>query len=174
MAEPFLGEIKYFAFGYAPRNWAPCDGQIMAISQNQALFALLGSAFGGDGVTTFALPDLRGRTAMHPGTNLPQGAMGGVENVTLTPNQIPTHNHQVMVASKSPGSIEEFKDSVIGEGALGSELTNVYAPASAGRLQPLTPKMVQPTGGGQPHSNMQPSLVGNFCIALAGVYPSHG
>lgn len=172
MAEPFLGEIKYFSFGYAPKNWAPCQGQLVSIAQNQALFSLLGVTFGGNGTTTFALPDLRGRVAMHPSASTPQGAQGGVENVTLNSTQIPTHNHQVMVSSKTNGSLDTFDNAVIALGAAGTTPANVFAPASAGTLQPLKADMVGSTGSNQPHSNLQPSLVGNYCIALNGIYPS--
>lgn len=172
MAEPFIGEIKFFSFAFPPKNWAPCNGQQLSIAQNQALFSLLGTAFGGNGVTTFGLPDLRGRVPMHSGPSAQQGATGGVENVTLIPPQLPAHNHQVMVSSKTNGSQEEYENAVIALGAVGTNPANVYAPASAGALQPLTPGTVSPAGGNQPHTNLQPSLVGNYCIALAGIYPS--
>jgi microcystin-dependent protein len=172
MAEPFIGEIKYFSFAWPPKNWALCNGAQLAIAQNQALFSLLGTTFGGNGITTFALPDLRGRVPMHPGSSTPQGAQSGVENVTLNSTQLPAHNHQVMVSSKTNGSQEEYLNAVIGLGAVGTTAANVYAPASAGALQPLIPNMVSSAGGNQPHTNLQPSLVGNFCIALAGIYPS--
>lgn len=172
MAEPFVGEIKFFSFPFPPKNWAPCNGQQLSIAQNQALFSLLGTAFGGNGVTTFGLPDLRGRVPMHSGPSAQQGAAGGVENVTLISPQMPAHNHQVMVSSKTNGSQEEYANAVIALGAVGTNPANVYAPASAGALQPLTPAAVSPAGGNQPHTNLQPSLVGNYCIALTGIYPS--
>lgn len=172
MAEPFIGEIKFFSFAFPPKNWAPCNGQQLSIAQNQALFSLIGTTFGGNGTTTFALPDLRGRAPMHSGPTTPQGATGGVENVTLISPQLPAHNHEVMVSSKTNGSQEEYENAVIALGAIGANPANVYAPANAGTLQPLTPAMVSSTGGSQPHTNLQPSLVGNFCIALAGVFPS--
>lgn len=172
MAEPFIGEIKFFSFQFPPKNWAPCDGRQLSIAQNQTLFSLLGTQFGGNGTTTFAVPDLRGRVPMHSGPAAPQGTAGGVENVTLISPQIPAHNHQVMVSSKTNGSQEEYENAVIALGAVGTNPANVYAPANAGALQPLTPAMVSSTGGNQPHTNLQPSLVGNYCIALAGVYPS--
>lgn len=176
MAEPFIGEIKFFSFPFPPKNWALCNGQQLSIAQNQALFSLLGTAFGGNGVTTFGLPDLRGRVPMHPGPGTQQGVTGGVENVTLNSTQIPAHNHQVMVSSKTNGSEEAYENAVIGLGVLANTdpatPANVYAPASAGALLPLTPAMVSSAGGNQPHTNLQPSLVGNFCIALSGIYPS--
>lgn len=172
MAEPFIGEIKYFSFPWPPKNWAICNGAQLAINTNQALFSLLGTTFGGNGVTTFALPDLRGRVPMHPSSSVPQGGQGGVENVTLISSQLPAHNHQVMVSSKTNGSQEEYANAVIALGAVGSNPANVYAPASAGALQPLIPNTVSSAGGNQPHTNLQPSLVGNFCIALTGIFPS--
>lgn len=176
MAEPFIGEIKFFSFAFPPRNWAPCNGQQLAIAQNQALFSLIGTTFGGNGTTTFALPDLRGRVPMHSGPGAQQGTTGGVENVTLISPQLPTHNHEVMVSSKTNGSEEAYENAVIGLGVLANTdpatPANVYAPANTGALQPLTPAMVSSNGGSQPHTNLQPSLVGNYCIALAGTYPS--
>jgi microcystin-dependent protein len=172
MAEPFIGEIKFFSFNFPPRNWALCDGRLLSIAQFQALFSLLGTTFGGDGRTTFGVPDLRGRAPMHPGPNTPQGAQGGVENVTLNSTQIPAHNHQVMVSSQTNGTQNDFENAVIAVAAITSGTANVYAPANAGAPQPLTPNMVSSTGGNQAHTNLQPSLVGNFCIALNGIYPS--
>lgn len=172
MAEPFVGEIKFFSFPFPPKNWAPCNGQQLSIAQNQALFSLLGTTFGGNGVTTFGLPDLRGRVPMHSGPSAQQGATGGVENVTLISPQMPAHTHQVMVSSKTNGSQEEYANAVIALGAVGTTPANVYAPANSGALQPLTPAMVSSAGGNQPHTNLQPSLVGNYCIALTGIYPS--
>jgi microcystin-dependent protein len=172
MAEPFLGEIKFFSFNWPPKYWALCNGSLLPIAQNQALFSLLGTTFGGNGVTTFALPDLRGRVPMHPNGTAPQGVQGGVENVTLNTTQIPMHNHAVMVSSKTNGAQEEFENAVVALGAIGTAAANVYAPATAGSPQPLTPNMVSTAGGTQAHTNCQPSLVGNYCIALNGIYPS--
>jgi microcystin-dependent protein len=167
MAEPFIGEIKFFSFAFPPKNWAPCNGQQLAIAQNQALFSLLGTTFGGNGVTTFALPDLRGRVPMHSGSTTPQGATGGVENVTLNITQIPTHAHQVN-ASDTAGSQKDFNNAIFADGS--SADAKLYE--APGALQNLNPAMVSNAGGNQPHTNLQPSLVGNYCIALAGIYPS--
>lgn len=176
MADPFIGEIKLLSFSFPPKNWAPCNGQQLAIAQNQALFSLLGTTFGGNGVTTFGLPDLRGRVPMHSGPTAPQGTTGGVENVTLNATQVPAHTHSVNVSSKTNGSLEPYENAVIALGVIaGSDPVapaNIYAPANAGALQPLTPGMVSSVGGNQAHSNLQPSLVTNFCISLAGIYPS--
>ncbi len=176
MSDPFVGEIRLLSFSFPPRYWAPCNGQQLSIAQNQALFSLLGTTFGGNGVTTFGLPDLRGRVPRGPDNNNPQGATAGVESVTLNATQVPAHTHSVNVSSKTNGSQEEYLNAVIGLGYLANATppapANIYAPASAGATQALTPNTVSSVGGNQPHSNLQPSLVTNFCIALQGIYPS--
>ena len=172
MSEPFLAEIRMCAFAFAPRGWATCSGQLLAIAQNQALFALLGTTYGGNGTTTFALPDLRGRVPVHhgQGPGLPsvnQGERGGAENVTLTQGQLPQHGHSVrastdLAATTSPaGAVTGAKP------RLGAD---IYAPA--GNLTTLAAGAVANAGSGQPHPNVQPSLVVNFVIALAGIFPS--
>jgi microcystin-dependent protein len=173
MSDPYVGEIRAFSFPFAPKNWALCQGQLLPIQGNQALFSLLGTTFGGDGVRTFGLPDLRGRVPMHPGASLSQGAAGGVENVTLSTSQIPAHLHQVMVSTRAAGTTDDFSDSCIGTADANGTPANVFSPAGAGPLVPLAPDMVGPTGDGQPHSNLQPSLVINYCIALSGLFPPH-
>jgi microcystin-dependent protein len=172
MAEQFIGEVRIFSFQFNPKNWALCNGALLPIAQNQALFSLIGTTFGGDGRTTFGLPDLRGRAPMHPNGVSPQGVKAGVETVTLNSTQMPAHNHQVKVSSQTNGSQEEYENAVIALGVVGTTPANVYAPASAGALQPLVPAMVSSAGGNQAHTNLQPSLVGNFCIALNGTFPS--
>jgi len=167
MAEPFLGEINFFPYKFTPQKWMPCAGQLLAISQYQALFALLGTQFGGDGVTTFALPDLRGRAAMHPDDSTPQGTKAGEEDVTLTENQIPQHNHSV-TASTAAGTQKEYDNSLFA--AVSGSNTKLYA--ASGAMQPLNAATVAPAGGSQPHANCQPSLVGNYCIAVEGIFPS--
>ena len=169
MAESFIGEIKLFSFARPPRDWVPCDGRLLPIAQNQALFALLGVQFGGDGTTTFAVPDLRGRAPVHPG-NAPQGTTGGVENVALTPAQMPAHNHGV-AASKTNGSVNEFGDAVLA--AASSEGAKLFAPPG-GDTQALSSGVVASSGAGEAHENCQPSLVANYCIAIAGIFPSPG
>ena len=167
MAEPFIGEIKFFSFSFSLRNWAPCDGRLIPISQNQALFSLIGTQFGGDGVTAFALPDLRGRAPLHPNAQTHQGTLAGEENVRLNLNQIPSHSHTVN-ASKTAGTQEEYEDAVLA--AVSNTEAKLYARGDS--LQPLNANTVSPAGGSQPHSNCQPSLVGNYCIALNGIFPS--
>ncbi len=169
MAEPFLGQIIMFAGNFAPAGYAFCDGQLMAVSQNDALFSLLGTIYGGDGRTTFGLPDLRGRAPLHMGqgpglTNRPLGGKGGSEKVSLGENQLPSHTHTVM------GSTDQ--------GALNAPAGQVLANPGADTFSTAAPdasahsSSVGETGGGQPHENMMPFQCIHFCIALVGVYPS--
>jgi microcystin-dependent protein len=164
--DPFLGEIRIFGFGFAPRGWALCQGQVLAINQNQALFALLGTMYGGNGQTTFALPDLRGRAPIHFANNHAQGESAGVEQVTLLTTQIPSHNHLANCngtgsnAVASPGGTYWSKDTA---GNL------PYSNAGGGSM---APQAISLAGGSQPHDNMMPTLVINYCIALQGIFPS--
>ncbi|WP_346838996.1 tail fiber protein [Microbulbifer sp. SAOS-129_SWC] len=167
MAEPFLGEINFFPYGFTPNKWMSCDGQLLPIMQYQSLYALLGNQFGGDGRTTFALPDLRGRVPMHPDDVTPQGAKAGEENVTLTKNQIPHHNHTV-AASTAGGTLKQYDGSLFAS-ASGTD-TKFYA--TSGAMQTLNTATVSSAGGSQSHPNCQPSLVGNYCIAVEGLFPS--
>ncbi len=173
MAEPFLGEIKAFGFNFPPNGWAQCNGQVMPISQNTALFSLLGTMYGGDGVTTFALPDLRGRVGVHAGqgaglSNYSQGEVAGTESVTLTVGQLPVHSHN-LVASTSSGNTADPSGAFLAKEATG--VTAIYGNGVAGNAT-LAAGSVTGGGGGQPHSNLQPFLVLNFCIALNGIFPS--
>ncbi len=165
MSEPFLGEIRPFSFGFAPRGWATCDGQLLPINQNQALFALLGTMYGGNGQTTFALPDLRGRAGMHVAPSHTQGQPGGAEAVTLTAAQIPWHTHSanasnVMANQTSPTGTFWAQD------ANGNVVFN-----STGNA-PMADGAIGAAGGNQAHTNMQPFMVVNYCIALQGIFPS--
>lgn len=169
MAEPFVGEIKFFSFDFPPRNWAVCDGSLMSIANNQALFALLGTQFGGNGQTTFALPDLRGRVARYPDGGTPQGTRAGVEDVTLTTGQMPQHTHRV-AASSATGSQRNYANGLFA--APSGEDAKLYTAPTTGNLQAINPHTVSPQGGSQSHPNCQPSLVGNYCIALSGIFPS--
>ncbi len=169
MSEPFVGEIRMFAGNYAPRGWAFCDGQLLAVSQNDALFSLLGTVYGGDGRTTFGLPDLRGRVPIHPGTGpglspVRQGQKGGQEDVTLTVNQLPSHNHSYGASS---GAAQNTAPSGT---ALASPTADIYANATS--LAAMAGDMIPRVGGGQSHTNLQPFLCINFIIALFGIYPS--
>ncbi len=170
MSEPFLGEVRLFPYNFAPRGWAFCQGQLLPISQNQALFALLGTTYGGDGRVTFALPDLRGRVPLSAGqgpglSDYALGQAGGAEAVTLGVNEMPTHSHSVAAngrQSNRPGP----NGRVPGRASAG----DVYAASSNGAV--MAPETIVPTGGGQPHANVQPYLAMNYCIALTGIFPS--
>jgi len=170
--DPFIGEIRLFGFNFAPNGWALCQGQLMAIAQNTALFSLLGTQFGGDGRTTFGLPDLRGRVPLGQGqgpglTPRTEGELGGEENHTLIINEMPAHNHQVN-ASQS-GSTTNPSGSVPSNDSRGTPVT-IYAGSSDGTK--MNAGMIQPSGGSGPHNNMQPYLCINYCIALQGIFPS--
>ena len=162
MAEPFSGEIRIMSFGYAPRGWAQCNGQFLPINQNQALFSLLGTTYGGNGQTTFALPDLRGRASMHMGTQI-IGTSSGEQAHTLTVSELPLHTHALMASPSNGNSVQVNND--VFAGAL-----NVYR--GPDQLTALNAQSVTNTGGSQAHQNMQPYLVLNFCIALQGIFPS--
>ncbi|MBK0114968.1 MULTISPECIES: phage tail protein [Delftia] len=176
MTTPYLGEIRLFAWNRIPKGWMACSGQTLGITQNQALFSLLGVTYGGDGVTTFKLPDLRGRVSMHwSSTDSPAVALGtsaGSEHVTLTVSNLPGHTH-MLAASTGGGDSATFTDNYMATAMVTSTppaATNFYAPP--GNLVALDPGSVSPTGGNLPHENCQPSLVLNPCIAVQGVYPS--
>ncbi len=169
----FLGFIAAFGFNFPPQGWALCNGQLLQISTNTALFALLGTTFGGDGRTTFGLPDLRGRAAIGMGQGVgladyPIGQVSGTENVTLNSTQIPAHAHQ-MIGSSEAQSAGGAGNSSLGSAGRGTG-TNIYAPGATNQV-PMA-SMTTPVGGSQPHSNMQPYLVINYCIALVGIFPS--
>jgi len=165
MATPFLAEIKIMSFGFPPRGWALCNGQLLPINQNQALFALLGTTYGGDGRVTFALPNLQGRAPMHEGNNHILGEQGGEQTHTLTVNEIPTHNHVLKASSTAgDGSAPDNKH------VLANTPKRTYRLPDA--LVSLNPASVSAAGGDQPHQNMQPFLTLNFCIALQGIFPS--
>lgn len=171
MADPFVAEIRIFPFNFAPRGWAFCDGQLLPLSQNTALFSLLGTTYGGNGTSNFALPDLQGRAPMHPGQGPglslhDLGETGGSETVTLLESEIPAHNHALRVDSADPGEDR----TPAGEFFARSTGGNLFSDP-AGNLIQMSPNALAPTGGDQPHNNMQPYLTFNFCIALQGVFP---
>jgi len=165
VSEPFIGEIRAFGFNFAPRGWAMCNGQLLAIAQNTALFSLLGTMYGGNGQTTFALPDLRGRTPTHNGqgpglTSRTMGELSGEENHTLVQTEMPQHTH-AQPASNAQQDTNRPANAVPARGG-------VYTGATDGAV--MDPTTV--SGGSQPHNNMPPYLVVNYCIALEGIYPS--
>ncbi len=167
--DPFVAEIRIFPFNFAPRGWAFCDGQILPISQNTALFSLLGTTYGGDGRSNFALPNMQGNAPMHPGQGPglslhDLGETGGSDTVTLLESEMPNHSHAWM-ASKADGIDTNANNELLSKGiGIGQ-----YAPA--GSLTQLDPNAITPAGGDQPHNNLQPYLTLNFCIALQGVFP---
>ena len=172
MSDPFLAEIRIFPFNFPPKGWAFCDGQIMPLSQNTALFSLLGTTYGGDGKSTFALPNLQGMAAMHPGQGpglslRDLGEEGGEQAVTLLQSEMPVHNH-TMNATSSP-STTTLPDATtsFGRSAGGS----FYKATPFGALAQFGQPDLPVTGGSQPHNNMQPYLTLNFCIALQGIFP---
>ena len=165
MADPFLSEIRIFSFVYAPRTWALCNGQLLPINQNQALFSLLGTTFGGNGQTTFALPNLQGRTPIHAGSGHTLGEAGGEPAHTLSIAEMPTHTH-VANASGSTANTSDPTNNVLAV-VPGRAYTNPAA------LTTLLPSTVTNVGGSQAHLNLQPFLTLNFCIALIGIFPLH-
>lgn len=162
MAEPFLGEIRLMSFNFAPKGWALCNGQSMPINQNQGLFSLLGTTYGGDGRTTFNLPNLQGRVPVHEGSGFTLGELGGEEAHTITQQEFPTHNHFLSVVNSNA--------SVGPAGNYFAAANALYQPAPPNTN--LAPNSITSTGGSQPHQNMQPFLAVTFAIALQGIFPS--
>ncbi len=173
MSEPFLGEVRLFGFTFAPRGWANCDGQLLPISQNNALFALLGTTYGGDGQTTFGLPDLRGRYPMHTGqgpglSSRPMGQEGGQELVTLTTNEMPGHGHVTVLKARDANATSTDPANA------GLSVAREDTYGTVGDLVDMEAGSVDVgnTGGSQPHNNMPPFLAMRWCIALVGIFPS--
>jgi microcystin-dependent protein len=164
MAEPFLSEIRIMSFGYPPRGWATCDGQILPINQNQALFSLLGTTFGGNGQTTFALPDLRGRTPIHVGSGHTLGERGGEQAHTLSIAESPEHTHAINASSADANA------ALPANNLFAKAPQQVYGPPA--NFTNLNAGTVTSVGGSQAHLNMQPFLTLNFTIALQGIFPS--
>jgi microcystin-dependent protein len=168
MAEPFLSEIRIMSYNFAPKGWALCNGQLLPINQNQALFSLLGTTFGGDGRVNFALPDLRAQTPIHVGSGHTLGERGGEQAHTLSIGELPTHAHAAQGSSAAA-------DAAVPTGNLLAAVDNTTfgtAYAGASDLKALAPVAVSNVGGSQAHSNMQPFLTLSFCIALVGIFPS--
>src|SRR4051794_9296355 len=163
MAEPFLSEIRIMSFDFAPKGWAQCNGQLLPINQNQPLFALLGTTFGGDGRVNFALPDQRGRAPVHVGGGFTLGQRGGEQAHTLTVQELPTHQHLAMAASNNADT------NIPGTNNLGAYANGYLADNT---VVPLVGSTISNVGGSQAHNNMQPYNTLNFCIALQGIFPS--
>jgi microcystin-dependent protein len=164
MAQPYVGEIRIFAGNFAPSGWMLCSGQTLPISENEVLFQLIGTTYGGDGQSTFNLPNLQGRIPVHIGPNFILGEIAGTEDVTLTTNQIPGHSHPLLGSNDIAGSPNP-EDSVIGRSGLVNMFIN--GPATV----PMSNQAITPVGGSQPHTNMQPYLCVNFIISLFGIFP---
>lgn len=171
----YVGEIRMFAGNFAPSGWVFCDGSLLPISENETLFNLIGTTYGGDGVTTFAVPDLRGRAPVHQGNGYVIGQTGGSETVTLTTNQIPSHNHAVTIALPVNGSVSNT-DSVAGNfvsvnASRGNEF-NTASNGTMGKIGYSASPNTSTSGGSQPHDNMKPFVAINYIISLYGIYPS--
>ena len=165
MSSPYVGEIRMFGGNFAPAGWMLCQGQLLPISENETLFNLIGTTYGGDGQSTFALPDLRGRLPLHQGTGFVLAETGGVETVTLTVQQIPAHSHPLLASADSATTINP-QNNVASVTATATPYFNI-APATA-----LSPQAISSTGGSQPHNNFQPYLCVDFIISLFGIFPS--
>jgi microcystin-dependent protein len=163
MSQPFMGELRMFGFGFTPRGWALANGQTLAISQNQALFALLGTTYGGDGITTFMLPQLQGAIPMHRGNGYTQGQVGGMPSVTLTQAQITMHNHEIFVNPADATTADPANS------APAKASASIYG---APTTDTFDPSVIQAAGGSRPHDNMPPFLVLSWCIALQGIFPT--
>lgn len=174
MADPFVAEIRIFPFNFAPKGWAFCNGQILPISQNTALFSLLGTTYGGDGKSTFALPDVQGNAAMHPGQGQglslhDLGETGGSQTVSLLESEIPAHQHTLRGTNTQGDNPTPGGNILARPGS-----TNIYQQNTSANLVAMAPEALPPAGGGLPHNNMQPYLTLNYCIALQGVFPPRG
>jgi microcystin-dependent protein len=167
MAQPYVGEIRMFAGNFAPAGWMFCEGQLLPISEYETLFNLIGTTYGGDGQSTFALPDLRGRIPMHFGNGFTLAETGGVETVTLTVSQIPAHSH-ALLGSTAAGTTLDPTSNVLAQ----APLSTTFAYGTDAPLTPLSPSSIGSTGGSQPHNNFQPYLCVDFIISLFGIFPS--
>ncbi|MDN5923579.1 MAG: tail fiber protein [Xanthomonadales bacterium] len=171
MADPFVAEIRIFPFNFVPEGWAFCDGQLLPLSQNTALFSLLGTTYGGNGKSNFALPDLQGRAPMHPGQGPglslhDLGESGGSETVSLLESEVPSHNHGLLSLG-TPGNRTTPAGNTIARPTAGV----AFVPSAGASLVPMSQQALAPNGSDQPHNNMQPYLTMYFCIALQGVFP---
>ena len=179
MSEPFLSEIKIMSFNFPPKGWALCNGQFLPINQNQALFALLGTTYGGNGQTTFQLPNLRGRVPIHMGSGHTLGEAAGTTSVTINISQLPAHNHFAMglnqngtsnIAGITPANTKAVSQALVSLQAGGTTPAQMYGTGGPDRT--MAPSTITNVGGSQPHNNMMPYLTLSFCIALQGIFPS--
>jgi len=173
MSSPFVAEIRIFGFNFAPTGWAFCDGQLLPISQNTALFSLLGTTYGGDGRSTFALPNMQGNAPVHPGQGnglslYDLGQQGGAETVTLLTSEMPNHAHSLMASTTSSSKPNPSGNAFARISSGGTP----YVPPTGAPLTAFSPNAIAPTGGDQPHNNLMPYLTLNFCIAMQGVFPA--
>lgn len=166
MSEPFIAEIRTFGFDWPPKGWSTCDGQLLAISSNQALYSLIGTTYGGDGVTTLGLPDLRGRVPLHRGNTHRVGQRAGQETVMLTLAEMPQHRHQMRASGDDP-DVPSPENHALASFPEGQGMYSLSPPTGT-----MAYNMIGHTGGGQAHENIQPSLVMNYTIALVGIFPS--
>jgi len=173
MTQPYLGEIRCFSFGFAPKGWAFCNGQLLAINQNQALFSILGTTYGGNGTITFALPNLQGQAPGHVGNGFVLGQAIGEVNHTLTISEMPAHAHAITSNIVEPGGVTEHAAAPSTTAAIGpSNPDGLYNTSVGGNAVSLAASALSSVGGSQPHPNSQPYLVLNFCVAIAGIFPS--
>lgn len=166
MAQPYVGEIRMFAGNFAPAGWMFCEGQLLPISENETLFQLIGTTYGGDGESTFALPDLRGRIPIHQGNGLILAETGGAEEITLTVNQIPAHSHPFLASTNNGGSANG------GNNVLARAVGGTFFYIADAPNNNMNPSSISPVGGSQPHTNFQPYLCVDFIISLFGIFPS--
>ncbi len=179
MSDQFVAEIRIFPFNFPPRGWAFCNGQLLAISQNTALFSLLGTNYGGDGKSTFGLPDLQGSVPMQPGqgaglSDRYLGEMGGIDSVTLLQSEIPSHTHMMQVSSQDASTAtptNAYPAKGLWDAGTGGGLAGAYVPQGSGPISQANFQEITVTGGSLPHNNMQPYLTLSFCIALQGIFP---
>ena len=168
MAQPYVGEIRMFAGNFAPAGWMFCEGQLLPISENETLFQLIGTTYGGDGESTFALPDLRGRIPIHQGNGFILAETGGAEEITLTVNQIPAHTHPALATTTGADSNVPNQNNTVARGSLAT----ITPYGQDAPLTNLHPSSIGPVGGSQPHTNFQPYLCVDFIISLFGIFPS--
>jgi microcystin-dependent protein len=174
MSNPYVSEIRIMAFNFPPKGWALCNGQTLAIAQNQALFSLIGTTYGGDGIRTFQLPNLQGQVPMHFGSGFTLGQKSGEATHTLNINEMPLHNHLMVATAAAGGTEVPSSTDFLGQGAVTNPLATVNLYGTGNPTLTFASAAISNSGNSQPHPNQQPYLVLNFCISLQGIFPSHG